>query len=72
MEDMTLREDECFISDLGSTTDVETENGTVTLGRYAVIKKHMDKLQVLEVGSDLEHLMQKFDIASDYLGVVNV
>ncbi len=67
-----LREDECFISDLGRPTDVETDNGTVTLGRYAVIKKHKDQLQVLEVGSDLEHLMKKFDVASDYLGVVNV
>ncbi len=72
MEDMMLREDECFISDLGKTTDVETDNGTVTLGRYAVIKKHKDKLQGLEAGSDLEHLMKKFDVATDYLGEGNV
>lgn len=72
MEGMTLREDECFISDLGGSTDVETENGAVTLGRYAVIKKHMEQLQVLEVGSDLEYLMKKYGVAPDYLGVVSV
>lgn len=72
MESMTLREDECFISDLGKTADVETDNGKLALGRYAVIKNHQGKMQVLEVSNDLEHLMEKFGISADNLGVVTV
>ncbi len=70
MDEMTIREDECFISDLGSSTNVETDEGTVTLGRYAVIRNHEGKMQVLEVGSDLTYLMEKFGVASENLGVV--
>ncbi len=72
MDEMTIREDECFISDLGSSTDVKTDEGTITLGRYAVIKNHRGKMQVLEVGSNLEYLMEKFGVAADHLGAVTV
>ena len=72
MESMTLHEDECFISDLGNTANVKIDNETVTLGRYAVIKNHMGKMQVLEVGVDLDYLMKKFGISKENLGVVTV
>ena len=72
MESLTLREDECFISDLGSTANVKIDNETVTLGRYAVIKNHMGKMQVLEVGGDLDYMMKKFGISKENLGVVTV
>ncbi len=72
MENMVLREDECFISDLGNTAKVKMDNETLMLGRYAVIKNHMGKMQVLEVGNDLEGLMKKFGVAKDNLGVVTV
>lgn len=72
MENITLYEDECFISDLGKTANVKMDNETVKLGRYAVIKNHKGQMQVLEVGNDLDFLMEKFGVAKDNLGVVTV
>ena len=70
MEELTLQENECFISDLGEGKRVQVGGETLVMGRYAVMKRHEGQLQVLEVGSDLEHLMEKYHIGQENVGVV--
>lgn len=67
---LQLQENEYFISDIGENREVQIENEKIIMGRYAVIKNHEGKLQVLEVGCDLEHLMGKYHVSSERLGMV--
>lgn len=53
---------QCFITDLGGGQEVETEQGEVSLGRYAVWAPHQKRHQIVEVGSDLEGLRRKYHI----------
>lgn len=71
MDDMMqLQEDECFISDLGENKEIQIEDENVVMGRYAVIKNHEGQLQMLEVGSNLERLMEKYHVAPGRIGMV--
>ena len=70
MEELILQENECFISDLREGKIVQAGGETLIMGRYAVMKRHEGQIQVLEVGSDLTHLMAKYHVPQENVGVV--
>ena len=60
----SLTSNKLFLTDLGQDQSVEVEGQQVVLGRYAVWAPipNSDRLQVVEVGSDLEALAAKYDL----------
>lgn len=62
-----LFSNKCFISDLGEDQVVNNGGEEILMGRYAVWsptvggKNH----QIVEISSDLEMLMKKYDIPQD-------
>lgn len=63
-----------FISDLGEDQKAIKDGKEVDLGRYAVWSpiKGSDHFQVIEVGSDLELLMKKYNLTEESVCRLNV
>lgn len=68
----TLFEGKLFITDIGKNTTVFVNGQSTELGRYAVFSPNKDQPghQAIEVGSDLEMLMQKYNISADCICVL--
>ena len=68
----TLFEGKLFITDIGENARVFLNGQSKELGRYAVFSpnKAQPGHQVIEVGSDLEMLMKKYNISADCICVV--
>ncbi len=68
-----LMEGKTFITDLGADREAELEEGPTLLGRYAV----WSPLQggrghaIVEVGRDLEALMERYEIPTERVCVLN-
>lgn len=62
-----LMKDKTFITDLGENQLSVVEEKEVTVGRYAVWSplKGSKNHQVIEVGEELETLMQKYNIPEE-------
>lgn len=70
IEAMTLSNGELFISDLGDDRSIAVDGTPGVLGRYAVIKNVPEKgqYQVMEVGSDLQRLLEKYGLQKSSVG----
>lgn len=68
---MTLAEGELFISDLGENKEISVDGQPARLVRYAAIKSSSNgQFRVVEVSSDLQHLLEKYGLEKQSIGRV--
>lgn len=62
-----LMQDHFFITDLGTEKDTFVDGAQVTVGRYAVWSpsKHQHQHIIVEVGSDLDSLKNKYAVSDE-------
>ena len=67
-----LFEGKLFITDIGENASILLNGQSKELGRYAVFSPNKDQPghQAIEVGSDLEMLIKKYNISADCICVV--
>jgi len=68
-----LTKDKVFISDLGESQQVEINGEPTMLGRYAVWAPvpQSSRHQVVEVGDDIDALMQKYHVSEELVLTLN-
>lgn len=72
MEEPLFSQGECFISDLGGNRLFTAGGSPLFMGRYAVWRADPDaqQFQMLEVGWNLNELLQKYGVSPQNVGKV--
>lgn len=74
MGNWELKDGEVFISDIGNKCDTIGKQKSEYTFRYAVIKnrKQLGQFQIIEVGNDLQKLLNKYGLCPNNVGRVKL